>query len=57
MPGLWQAGKEGEIVLSNALIYLFAVWCIAIFVAAILSRHLSEPVVGDSDVSDHTPDG
>ncbi len=51
-PGLWELGETGGIVLSDALIFLFAVWLVAIAVAAVLSRLLGEPVVGDSDFSD-----
>ncbi|MDG2257377.1 MAG: hypothetical protein P8L68_02665 [Paracoccaceae bacterium] len=51
-PGLWALDGENGIVLSDALYFLFAVWCIAIIVAAILSRYLSEPVIGEHELSD-----
>ena len=56
IPGLWQVGT-GEIVLSEALTFLFAVWCVAILIAAALSRFLSEPVVGDDASSDQQSGG
>ena len=57
IPGFWQTGVGGEIELSSALIFLFAVWCVAIAIAALLSRFLSEPVVGDADDSDRVAGG
>jgi len=48
LPGLWDGNDDGKIVLSSAMVFLFVTWCIAIIIAAFLSRYLSEPVVGDA---------
>lgn len=52
IPGLWQTGDEGEIILSSALIFIFVAWWIAIGIAAFLSRYLSAPVVDEASESD-----
>jgi len=57
IPGFWQAGSGGEIKLSSALIFLFAVWCVAIAIATLLSRFLSEPVIGESGDPDSVAGG
>lgn len=44
-PGLWQMGPDGQIVSSRALIFIFVAWCIAIGIAAFLSRYLTDPVI------------
>lgn len=57
IPGLWGSEDGGKIVLSEAMIFFFGAWCVAIVVAAFLSKYLSEPVVGDSPQSDKQSDG
>ena len=54
LPGLWQGNEDGAIRLSSALIFLFFAWCVAIILAAFLSRFLSAPVVGDNPYLDAT---
>lgn len=56
VPGLWRAG-EGEIVLSDALVFIFFAWIIAIAIAALLSRYLVGPIGDDQQANepDRTP--
>ena len=48
VPGLWDGNEEGKILLSDAMLFLFLAWIVAIAIAAFLSRYLSEAVVGEA---------
>ena len=47
VPGLWDGNDKGQILLSDAMLFLFLAWVVAIAIAAFLSRYLSEAVVGE----------
>ncbi|MDG2339816.1 MAG: hypothetical protein P8L32_01290 [Paracoccaceae bacterium] len=57
IPGLWGSADGGKIVLSQAMIFLFGAWWVAILVAAFLAKYLTEPVVEDTAPDDQSSNG
>ncbi len=52
LPVLWPSGPEGGLPTSSAILYLFGMWILLVWLSLVIARHLRDD---DSDTAGDSP--